>query len=101
MIRASLHIALLAAAVSLSACARDARPAVPETVTVVVERYRDLPEWATQPLPKPEAANGTVGARLHNEEARGGVIDLGNCHRDLLSRLDRGESVDPKACARD
>lgn len=98
MTRAGSIPALLVAVFVLAACAREVRPTIPETVPVVIERYRSLPGWATQPLPKPEAANDTVGARLLNEEARGGVIDLGNCHRDLLARLDRGESVNPEAC---
>lgn len=74
------------------------RPQLPETVEIVVEKYRDLPTWATDPLPKPMPADGTVGARVMSEDARGHVIDLANCHRELLRKLDKGEQVDPKEC---
>jgi len=91
-------VVLFAGVLASAACARDIRPSVPETVTVVVERYRKLPAWATEPLRKPEAVNGTVGARLQNEEARGMAIDVANCHRRLLMLLDIGQAVDEKEC---
>lgn len=75
------------------------RPNVPEQVTVVVEKFRPLPAWAKEPLPKPQPADGTVRERIRSEHARGVVIDLANCHRRLLARLDSGEAVDPKECA--
>jgi len=74
------------------------KPNVPETVTVVVEKYKDLPTWATEQLVKPQAVNGTVGARLTNEDQRGNTIDLANCHRRLLTKLDKGEAVKPEEC---
>lgn len=95
-----VFVALLAmlAVLGLSGCASQ-QPKVPERVTVVVERYKPLPVWATDPLPKPMPANGTVGARARSHDARGGVIDVANCHRHLLQKLDRGEPVDEKECA--
>ena len=89
-------IALLVPAPGFTACER--RPNVPATVTVVVERYKPLPAWATAPLPKPQAADGTVLQHLRNEEARGGVIDVANCHRRLLVKLDQGAAVDKREC---
>lgn len=86
------------AALGLTGCATRA-PNVPKQVTVVVEKFKPLPAWATDPLAKPEPADGTVGARLHSHEARGAVIDVANCHRLLLKKLDAGEAVDPKECA--
>jgi hypothetical protein len=82
---------------ALVACT-NARPTAPEQVAVVVERYKPLPAWATDPLVKPEPVDDTVGARLRSHEARGGVIDVANCDRLLLKQLDAGAAVDPKAC---
>lgn len=76
------------------------RPQLPEVVEVVVEKPKPIPTWATDELPKPVAADGTVGARVVSEDARGHVIDLANCHRRLLRKLDKGEQVDPKECKR-
>lgn len=90
-----LAIALCAAL--LGAC--HSAPTVPRTVTVVVEKFRPLPAWATDPLLKPEQVDGTVEARVVSEKARGVIIDLANCHRRLLLRLDRGEQVDATECA--
>lgn len=75
-------------------------PKVPEKVTVVVEKYKPLPEWATAPLVKPMPWDGTVGAYLKSEDERGNVIDLANCHRLLLRKLDAGEAVTPEECNR-
>ena len=89
----------MAAFALLAACRTTPEPpTVPETVTVVVERYRDMPEWATDPLPTPQPVDGTVGALLDSHEARGSVNGLANCHRRLLRQLDRGEDVRPDAC---
>lgn len=76
------------------------KPNVPKQVTVVVERFKPLPDWATEPLPKPEPADGSVGARVRSHEARGGTIDTANCHRRLLRKLDKGEPVDKRECER-
>lgn len=88
----------LALCLLLSACATV--PNIPEQITVVVEKFKPLPAWATDELPKPVAADGTVGARVRSEDARGHVIDLANCHRRLLRRLDAGQAVDRRECAR-
>jgi D-alanyl-D-alanine dipeptidase len=93
-----LLLVLLLPAVGFTACER--RPNVPEQVTVVVEKYRPLPTWATAPLDKPQPADGTVGERVRSEHARGVVIDLANCHRRLLGLLDKGEPVDDAECSR-
>lgn len=75
------------------------RPNLPEQVTVVVEKYRDLPSWATTPLAKPAPVDGTVQARVQSHDQRGTTIDLANCHRRLLAKLDAGEQVDAQECA--
>lgn len=85
------------ALLGLSGCAT--APNVPRQVIVTVEKFKPLPAWATDPLAKPEAADGSVGARVRSEAERGITIDLANCHRLLLKKLDAGETVDPKACA--
>ena len=74
-------------------------PTIPETVTVTVEKYKPLPTWATETLPKPAPANDTVAERLKSNDARGGVIDYANCLRELLVRLDKGEVVGKEDCA--
>ena len=89
---------LLLAATGFTSCQR--RPTIPEQVPVVVERFRPLPSWATEPLDKPQPADGTVGERARSEQARGVVIDLANCHRRLLARLDKGEAIDARECSR-
>jgi hypothetical protein len=95
---ASLLLALLLVpALGFTGCER--RPNVPRQVTVVVEKFKPLPAWATDALAKPEPADGTVGARNRAFEARGLAIDVANCHRLLLKKLDAGETVDPKECA--
>jgi hypothetical protein len=73
-------------------------PKVPEKVTVVVEKYKRLPDWATKLLVKPMPWDGTVDAYLKSEDQRGNVIDLANCHRWLLKKLDAGETVSPEDC---
>lgn len=98
--RGCLAVGIIAAAVvattALGGCAT--APKVPQQVIVTVERYKPLPAWATDPLPKPMPFDATVGARLHTNEARGGVIDIANCDRQLLKLLDAGTPVDPKVC---
>ncbi len=94
--RTLILVLMLVPLLGFTACQR--RPNVPEQVTVVVERYKPLPAWSTDPLPKPQPVDGTVEARVRSDNARGEVIDLANCHRRLLAKLDRGESVDRKAC---
>jgi hypothetical protein len=76
------------------------RPNVPEQVEVIVEKYRDLPSWATDQLVVPHAIDGSVGARVQSEKERGVTIDLANCHRRLLAKLDKGEAVDKRECDR-
>lgn len=90
---------LLAPLLTAASCG-NSRPQLPETVEVVVEKYRDLPTWATEPLPLPQPADGTVGERVQSEHDRGEVILLANCHRRLLGKLDKGEPVDEKECER-
>lgn len=89
--RAAIAIILL-----IGGCA--SAPTVPKTVTVVVEKFRPLPKWATEPLVKPVPANLTTGAVVESHNARGAVIDLANCHRRLLAELDKGEPVDDNGC---
>jgi hypothetical protein len=92
-------LALFLAAALVTACA--SVPNVPEQVIVPVERFKPLPTWATEPLPVPQPIDGTVEARIRSEAARGITIDLANCHRRLLAKLDKGETVDKQECERD
>lgn len=94
----TLILALFAALLLTGWGSCERRPNVPEQVTVVVEKFKPLPDWATAPLPKPERADGTIGALSRSHEARGSTIDVANCHRALLRRLDAGEPVDKRAC---
>ena len=87
---------LLIAIALLSAC--KTLPTVPEKITVVVEKYKPLPDWATKPLRKPMPADGTIGEIMASEFSRGVIIDLANCRARLLLKLDRGEAVDAKDC---
>jgi hypothetical protein len=96
-VRVFAVLLVVLAIVGLSGCATT--PNVPKQVVVTVEKFKPLPAWATDPLAKPEPVDGTVGARMRSHEARGAVIDVANCHRLLLKKLDAGESVDPKECA--
>lgn len=73
-------------------------PKVPETVTVVVERYKPLPDWATAPLEKPMPKNGQVQSHLASGNARGEIIDYANCRSMLLIKLDKGQTVDRADC---
>jgi len=95
--RLLIFIALLPA-LGFTACER--RPNVPEQVTVVVERYKPLPTWATDPLPVQARAGDAVESYIRSEKALGTVADLANCHRRLLVKLDRGEAVDKRECDR-
>lgn len=83
-------------ALLLPACA--SAPKVPEVVEVIVEKDRELPDWATRPLPRPERGGPTVRHALENEAARGDVIDLANCHRALLRKLSAGQVVEEGDC---
>lgn len=96
--RNALALAIAAALASLlSAC--QTMPVLPETVTKIVEVERPFPSWATEPLPKPEPADGSVGARVESHDARGQVIDFANCQRKLLRKIEKGEAVQPSDCS--
>lgn len=73
-------------------------PELPGTTTVVVERYRDLPAWATEPLHVAPRADGRVESHLRHEAALQAAVDLANCHRRLLARLDAEQPVAPSEC---
>lgn len=90
-------ILTLAMAAVLSACAT-AQPKIPETVTVVITKYKKLPAWATDPLPLPVAKDGKVSSHLKNENDRGEVIKVANCDRHLLKKLDAGEQIEKRDC---
>lgn len=92
---------LLAALALLGACASVPKePVLPKTVTVTVEKYRELPAWATAHVEKPMPADGSVGARVQSNDARGNVIDYDNCLRDLLAGLVAGHPADLKTCSK-
>ena len=88
---------LILLCIAVSGCS-SAPIKTPERITVVVEKYKPLPLWATAPIAKPMPADGTVGEALASEFSRGVIIDLLNCHRRLLAKLDKGEPVNPKEC---
>lgn len=70
----------------------------PRVVTQVVERYRDIPEWATVELPNRAPVDKSVEALVKANNARAATIDRANCERRLLKALDDGKKVDPRAC---
>lgn len=74
------------------------KPTPPQTVTVTVTKYRPLPDWATAELPVATPADGTVGARVQSHHVRGLTLELANCHRRLLRKIDKGESVTKDEC---
>jgi hypothetical protein len=90
-------VVCLLAATLLTACA-SGPPPIPKTVTVVVERYKPLPTWATKQVAKPMPATDMVGDRLTDENARGAVIDFCNCITGLLAKLDAGQPVKLDDC---
>lgn len=86
-------------ALALAACQSVPElPELPRTTTVVVERYRDLPAWATEPLQVTPRADGRVESHLRHEAALQAAVDLANCHRRLLARLDAEQPVAPSEC---
>lgn len=92
-------LVLIALIASMAGCASTPKvPEVPKVATVVIEKPKKLPDWATAILPNPQPENGTVGALETNRNARGFIIDYVNCRSLLLLRLDRGEAVDAKEC---
>ena len=88
-----LLLAILA--IMLIGCRRDfVRPNIPATVTVAVEKTREIPEWATLPLLVPKPADRTVGERLRAGDQAVFILDkIANCHRELLRRLSAGENI--------
>jgi hypothetical protein len=93
--RACVALILLA----LVGCQRFvSKPNVPQTVTVTVEKWRPLPDWALAPLPNAAPVDGTVGALWHANEARAATVDYANCIFRLLARLDKGETPSVKEC---
>ena len=91
-------ILLLILTVLLCACHMETKPQIPETVTVVVTKYKPLPTWATDPLPLPQPKDDTVESHLKSENARGEIINLANCERLLLKKLDKGEKINKHDC---
>lgn len=92
-------IALLC--LSLSACGTQralTKVQPPRVVTKVVEVYKPLPAWATAPLPNQPPADSTVESLVRANNARAATLDMANCERRLLARIDKGEKVDRKAC---
>ena len=94
----NLTIILLLALVAGGCTTTPDLPDVPESTRVAVTTPAKIPTWATEPLPLPKPADGTIAERVLSEEARGEVIVLANCHRRLLARLSAGEAVDPATC---
>ncbi len=71
----------------------------PKTVRVVVEKPRDLPDWATAPMDKPMPAATTVEATVKSHNARGAIIDYVNCRSALIRRIEKGEKIDRNTCS--
>jgi hypothetical protein len=93
-------VAIAATLLLLALTSCETMPKVPKTVTVVVEKFKPLPKWATEQLPKPMPADGKVSSHLSDEDARGAVIDYANCRSKLIEAMDAGGSVDAKECQR-
>jgi hypothetical protein len=96
-----MRIVLALILLALVGCQRFvAKPNVPQTVTVVVEKFKPLPLWATAQLPNSPPVDGTVGALWHTNEQRAATIDYENCKNRLLARIDKGETVSTKECSK-
>jgi hypothetical protein len=94
-----MKYALILIALALPGCQLFvAKPNIPQTVTVVVEKFKPLPEWATAQLPNAGPVDGTVRALLLSNDQRAATIDYATCRARLLSRLDKGEKPDLKEC---
>lgn len=91
-------ISLLALSGLLAACNSVPVIDVPKQVTVVVEKPIPPPDWATKPYAKPMPRDGTVGAVVESDSAKGALLDVLLCHRRLLDQLGKGKDVDPKSC---
>lgn len=94
-------VALLALTLLLPACSteralRKVQP--PKVVTKVVEVYKPLPDWAVKPLPNVPPKDSTVESLVKANNARAETLDLANCERRLLAKIDKGEPVNPKDC---
>jgi hypothetical protein len=94
-------LAAILITLALPGCQRFvAKPNVPQTVTVTVEKWRPLPLWALAPLPNAAPVDGTVRALLIANDQRAATLDYANCRSRLLARLDKGETVSTKECSK-
>lgn len=77
-----------------------ARVQPPQVVTKVIEVRVKLPTWATQEVPKATPATGKVGDLRESHSARGEALDYVNCRSLLLRKIEAGEKVSIKDCAK-
>jgi hypothetical protein len=94
------HVWLIALAILPGGQRFVATPNVPTTVTVVVEKFKPLPEWALAQLPNAAPVDGTVRSLLIANDQRAATLDFANCRSRLLARLDKGETVSSKECSK-
>ncbi len=73
-------------------------PQPPKVVTKVVDRYRDIPSWATEQVSNPPPASQKMGDIAASNDSRGHTLDYVNCRSRLLERLGKGEEVSPREC---
>jgi hypothetical protein len=81
---------------ALPGCA--SAPVMPQTVTVVVEKFKPMPTWATATQAKPMLADGTVASHLRREDALDASFDYNACLRRLLASLDADKPVSASVC---
>lgn len=94
---ALMILSLLAGCATLRECPV---PKAPETVTVTVEKFRPLPDWAKRQLPEDAPRANTVDEAKRLASDRLKTIQAENCRNRLLAKLDQGDPVDEKECKR-
>jgi len=80
----------------LTGCA--SAPVIPETVTVTVEKFKPLPDWATAPAVKPALKDGKISSHLSREHALDAYFDYTECIKRLTRAFDDGTPVNIKEC---
>jgi len=73
-------------------------PVIPKVNTVVVEKFKPLPDWADKPVAKPVLPDTTVGGHATQENALDAWFDYFVCIRGLVRQLDAGKTVTPDDC---
>lgn len=98
MNRLLIRMALVAGLVmSLAGCPWNTKPNVPETVTVTVTDYRDLPDWI-KPVPVYQRSGSRVNDHLNAECRHKVAQEIANCRITAAQRIVGGQKVEPEAC---